>query len=478
MGRAMIAGLAIITTIAVYVAPVATQSSPTAEVQGPDGQDAGPPPASVLGAQPLNTQARPRSGKRTALGIALVAAGTAWLAVPSFTEATPAQETLQALRDVGLLNERISWFHLDNALRDRSPLPHTVGDDPPVCWESGSAVFDACLDSGVRGAVAATLKYDRMAAGRRLALGGWQRGAATELIGAGVLMSTLWADVPVAITPTAGGAQVGVQRAVGLPDRGGRGLSVRAYGGWRQLRGGDINDTVAAFAHILSTSASTLPGGGGDVAATRRGSEVGADVIVHVTLRIGLVGGIGWIASASEGALETPLRHEPSGFLQSTALRVRAIPVRFGVQYTYPVGRRVGVTLEGGAGVYFSRLQYSHRVDATGRITDWHTDGSGYDLGGHGGVWVDVSVANRIGLVVGVHGTHANIGGLVGFRAGRFSDGFESIHEGTLRLVEDSVGVPFLIVGTTDQFGSLTPVRDARIGLGGLRITSGLRIAF
>ncbi len=166
--------------------------------------------------------------------------------------------------------------------------------------------------------------------------------------------------------------------------------------------------------------------------------------MIGVTPGTIVVGGIGWITSASEGALETPLRHQPSPFRQATALRVRAVPVRFGVQSTYPVGRRVGVTLEGGAGVCFSRLQYSHRLDSAGRIIDWRTDASGYALGGHYGVWVDVSVANRIGLVVGVHGTHANIGGLVGFRAGRYSDGFESINEGTLRLVDDGFRVPFL----------------------------------
>ena len=208
MGRATTAGLAIIAIITVHVAPVATQSTTTAELQDTHGQEVGPPSGSAPGARPLKKQARVRSGKRTALAIALVAAGTAWLAVPSFTEPTPAQEALQALRDAGLLNERISWVHVDNAFRSDSPLLYTYEGYPPVCWASTSAVFDACLDSSVRGAVAATVEYDRMAAGRRLALGGWKRGAAIGLIGAGVLMSTVWADVPVAITPTAGGARL------------------------------------------------------------------------------------------------------------------------------------------------------------------------------------------------------------------------------------------------------------------------------
>ena len=486
--------LASIAIVAVCVVPVRTQSPSTAEVRGKDGQEAGPPttslldapPASLLGAQPSNTQARVRSGKRTALGIALVAAGTAWLAIPAFTEPTPAQDTLQALREVGLLNEGISWLGLDDAFGFDSPLLSVYGGYPPVCWESTGAVYDACADAGVRGAVAATIEYEGMAAGRRLALGGWSRAIAVGLVGAGTLMSTLWAEVPVTITPTAGGGRVGVRRAVALPERLGRRLSVRAHGGWRMLRGGNINDTVAAFAqgwesHIRN-EASTLPGGGGDVAATRRGREIGADVIVHVTPRIGLVGGIGWITSDSEGLLETPLEFTFFPILQSSELHVRAVPVRFGVQYTYPVGRRVGVTLEGGAGVYFSRLQWSHRLDTTSGFADWRTDASGHDLGGHGAVWLDVSVTDRIGLVVGVHAAHANIGGLSGIRSGRYTYQSETLDEGALRLVEDSIGFPFLVVGdgswTTDRFGTLTPVGDARVGLGGFRVTSGLRIAF
>ena len=275
------------------------------------------------------------------------------------------------------------------------------------------------------------------------------------------------------------------------------GLSVRTYGGWRQLQGGDINDAVATLAGVLEAGvaqrASTLAGGGGNVAALRRGSEYGADVIVHVTPRIGLVGGVGWTKSTSEGVLDTlPARQwyaEGPLLSQRTTLLVRAVPVRFGVQYAYPVGRRVGVVLEGGGGLYFTRLRWSHQL-AGNRSNTWRlADTSGHGVGVHGGVWADIGFTDRFGLLFGAQWTHANVGGLVGYREGNlfqlinYDDRLQTREEGTLRLARSfQDGTEFLIVGDgtwmEEAFGPLIYVRDASVGLGGLRITSGLRIGF
>lgn len=478
MQRATLVSIALIVVITCWASTAAAQAIADADSQSTIRLQAAQAAGSVSNAQPAKTRPRVRSGRRTALGIALAATGTAWLVTPLFTEPTPAQEVLEALRDRELLTAGISWFDVDEALPG-SPLLGVYEGLPPACYESG-AIHDACTASALRGALAATIEYDQMAGSRRLSLHGWQRAAAIGLIGAGVLVSTFGADVPVAVTPTVGGVQVGLRRAVTEPPGAGRGLSLRTYGSGLQLRGGDINNAVAAlatgFQWLIRNEASTLPGGGGDVAATRSGVEFGADVILHLTPRLGLVGGVGRITSSSEGAIETPLRDEPFPFVQSTALGVHAVPVRFGVLYTLPIARRLAVGLEGGAGIYFTRLRWSHHLDVSGRVTDWLTEVQGQDLGVHGGLWIDIDLADRIGLVFGIQGTHADISGLAGFREGMYSYRAETRDEGTLSLAEEGL----LVVGNAPwaTIGALTPGRDASVGLGGFRIATGLRIAF
>ena len=104
----------------------------------------------------------------------------------------------------------------------------------------------------------------------------------------------------------------------------------------------------------------------------------------------------------------------------------------------------------------------------------------GRGLGFHGGVWVDVGLSDRLGLVFGVEGVRANIAGLHGFRESTFSYRSPIRDDGTLRLSETPWGARFLVVGDgswlNDRYGPITPIREASVGLGGLRVSGGLRI--
>ena len=277
------------------------------------------------------------------------------------------------------------------------------------------------------------------------------------------------------------------QRAVPSRPRDWRRVNVRLTGGLRQMRGGDVNDGVSnwsqAFESLLRNEVVGLqPGVGGDAAATRRGTEFGADVIVRLSRRIAIVGGVGSIESSSAGLIENAVVYGnyQSATRNSTALRLRAIPLRLGVQYTHPLGRRVRLGMEGGAGVYFTHLSWSHHLDVRGRTSDWMSETRGLGLGFHGGVWVDVGLSDRLGLVFGVEGVRANIAGFRGFREGTFSYRSPIRDDGTLRLSETPWGARFLVVGDgswlNDRYGPITPIREASVGLGGLRISSGLRI--
>lgn len=181
---------------------------------------------------------------------------------------------------------------------------------------------------------------------------------------------------------------------------------------------------------------------------------------------------------------------------------MRSVPVRFGAQYTHPIGRRLSLVVDGGAGIYFTNLQWSRRVEVDFIFPqsfsgEFVSDVRGYDIGFHGGVSLDVSVSDRMGLVFGVQGVHANIGGLDGHRDETYI-GYDFLEGRELRrtvkqngtlavfeldeypitpilsLVED--GEPVLV---DDIFGPvITGVKEASVGLGGLRYTVGLRFSF
>ena len=313
------------------------------------------------------------------------------------------------------------------------------------------------------------------------------------------------------ITPGGFGEEVAESRHTGhlaqtaddAPRTDGPNVSVRVYGGWRQLWGGDVNEAVA---NLLQLQVSLryeelVPLQDGDAPAIRHGPEYGVDVTVHLTSRFGLVGGVGWIESSSTGRLiETPHSTALWPSRQSADLTMRSVPVRFGAQYTHPISRRLSLVVDGGAGLYFTNLQWSGRAEVDfilpkSRSGEFISDVRGYDIGFHGGASLDVSVSDRIGLVLGVQGVHANIGGLDGHRdttsiSYDFLEGREIRQtvkqDGTLGvfelddspitpilgLVEDE---PFLV----DRFGPIIrSVKEASIGLGGLRYTVGLRVSF
>lgn len=279
--------------------------------------------------------------------------------------------------------------------------------------------------------------------------------------------------------------------AQGASDDARPGISVRLSGGAHWLGGGDVNEGVATWtqvfeSHLRNEVVGLQPGDGGQTAALRRSAGFDADVIVHLTPRVAIVGGVGLIDSASDDAIENAVVYGElrSATRNSTSLRARAIPVRVGARYSFPLGDRASLAVEGGAGIYFTDLSWSHHLDVSGWTSNWVSETRGQGLGLHGGVWVDVGLSDRLGLVVGVEGRRANIAGLDGFREGTFSYRAAVRDDGTLRLADladmTPVSPSFLVVGDgswlDERYGPITATRDASLGIGGLRISAGFRI--
>lgn len=264
-------------------------------------------------------------------------------------------------------------------------------------------------------------------------------------------------------------------------------VSVRVYGGWSQLMGGDVNEAVtnSQLLTVGSLNEGYFPLEDDQVAAVDRAVEYGADVVIHLTPRLGLVGGVGWIESAEERLVEVPARGPLRASEQTSSLKLRSVPARVGLQYGFPLGQRLRLLVEGGAGLYFTRFQWSDRAVWDGRrITHLQSETSGHDFGFHGGVSLDIGLSGRFGLVVGVQGAYANIGGLKGLREGTYTYRPPTRDDGKLKVgyFGDSADFPVLVVGegtrTMDRYGRFADEKEASVGLGGLRYTGALRFSF
>ena len=273
------------------------------------------------------------------------------------------------------------------------------------------------------------------------------------------------------------------------------GIGVRLYGGWRRLWGGDANEAAATLTQAWASFGrpELVPLRDGDALAMRRGLEYGAGLTVAFTRNFGLVGGVGWLESYGGGrVIETPASSASYATRTTGSLELRAIPVWVGGQYTYPWTRRLSLLVDGGAGLYFTRLRWLQRLEVADptQTTDarlW--DVRGYDLGVHGGVSVEVSLSKRVGVIVGVQGVHANIDRLAGSLEGTYSrvvDGAPVTRstkgEGTFGVFRlDDGRIVTSLVGeygdAVSRAGPLADLRAARVGLSGLRYTGGLQVA-
>ena len=149
---------------------------------------------------------------------------------------------------------------------------------------------------------------------------------------------------------------------------GGSRVEARVYGGGRLLRGGDVNEAVANTSRFTVSSLyefeEIVTLDDGDVPAARHAGEYGADVLVRLTPRFGVVGGLVGIESSSAGGwIETPSATFLYPSRSGASLDLRAVALRFGGEYDYPLGGRLSLAVGGGAGLYFTQLQWAQRAE-------------------------------------------------------------------------------------------------------------------
>jgi len=264
-------------------------------------------------------------------------------------------------------------------------------------------------------------------------------------------------------------------------------------GGATYLAGGDINAGVRGWNELQTTVLNNefVVDVQGEVEPVHWGVEYGGDIILYVAPRLGIGVGVSRLESSQTSELVAQdRRFLDLEFRIPNRVEVTAVPVRLGVFYTLPAGRRLNVVVNGGLGFYATDVSWNWRLDrveagSVTRATDLDTKASGAGVGYHGGVAVEYKLVKQVGVFLEVQGTYARVGGLEGTAEGTFSFGPSTTEEGLLYYSElEATGsldrnLPVIsIANEVPSSPELINVREAEVDLGGVRLMGGVTVRF
>lgn len=152
-----------------------------------------------------------------------------------------------------------------------------------------------------------------------------------------------------------------------LADGGGRGFgfSFRAHGGISYLAAGDVNTAnggwFAYYRSMVDLYDLEMTGGYSPV---HLGSDVGAEAIIHLSARIGVSVGLGYLRSSRSATMTMNNPAEPNLVTHAARPALSAIPIRLGLVIAVPLAPKTSLLASAG-GAYFAAVKYRevHRTD-------------------------------------------------------------------------------------------------------------------
>ena len=138
----------------------------------------------------------------------------------------------------------------------------------------------------------------------------------------------------------------------------GFGFSFRAHGGISYLAAGDVNTANGGWFEYHKNHADfydlEMTGGFSPV---HMGIDVGAEAIVHLSARIGVLVGLGYLRSSRSATMTMNDPAMPDLVTHTARPMLSAMPIRLGLIITVPLAPKTSLTASAG-GAYYAAVKY------------------------------------------------------------------------------------------------------------------------
>ncbi|MBN1274457.1 MAG: hypothetical protein JXB26_19520 [Candidatus Aminicenantes bacterium] len=212
------------------------------------------------------------------------------------------------------------------------------------------------------------------------------------------------------------------------------------------------------------------------------GPNVEIDFVLHITPRIGICLGTGYINGSVDSGEITWTVDLTRDFMDSEIWKVRAIPIRCGLQFLLPLSLKLNLVLDGGAGYYLGHFSYLRQFEtwaAEGKV-DIKADKNVF--GFYGGAALEYVISSKTAIFLQIKGKQVSFSGL----EGEALEAGESIwgpfnETGTSRLYLYDLEDDYLILNwrsTPPDGPDEKNVRDGIFNLSGVSASIGFRISF
>ncbi len=259
-------------------------------------------------------------------------------------------------------------------------------------------------------------------------------------------------------------------------------LVLRLYGGFTRAEAGDINEGLDGYFEVLELySALGLGTTTGAFRPLHDGRNFGADLVFQITPHVGIGIGAGYLRFSKSSSMT--FTHGSGSVELSAAPVLSAVPIRLGLFLTFPLGRRLNLTINGGAEAYAAlKLDAAQRINAFGDLAETSLSASRSapsfnNLGFEGSLGFEFLVSRKVGFFIEAAGRYA--------RLKNFAKAALSNSEGTVdgRLYLETFTYP---EGTWNQFtvekappASDPPFKaykEPKIDLSGFSLQAGFRL--
>jgi opacity protein-like surface antigen len=261
-------------------------------------------------------------------------------------------------------------------------------------------------------------------------------------------------------------------------------VCLRLWGGMNYLLAKDVNDGNRGRNDLISSAAefsgwSVL----GETNPIRMGYDFGGDLIINLTPGIGLGFGAGYI----QGTKESQIAYAKGTYNLTMTSKpdIRAIPLRAGLFLNLPMGERVRLNFNVGAGYYISKYSYDWKIEGTGYWDDidkitYKVSVNG--IGFHGGVGLEFDLTSNLAFFIEGQARYAKIGSFEGTVEKHYKEDWTYSGEGNLYCYDLKYGdnnFKQLDVRSTQPSGPyVTNVREANVDFSGVYGVAGIKIKF